>query len=255
MFFLLSKIFSFLCMPLTWIVVLLGYSIWSKNIRRRRRTLFAAFAMLLFFSNSSIVNHAYKLFEYPVVPMDSIQGVYDVGIILGGFTDIGKTPRDRVYLTQAVDRMMHCLYLYKQGKIKKILASGGSGVVGYKPESEAENIKKALMLCGVPEADIILDEEARNTYENALYSAAILKSQFPEGRYLIFTSAFHCRRSAGCFKKQGINADIFPVDFRYSDGGFNLEKTFVPSEDALSKWALLLHEIFGLAIYKILGYA
>ena len=242
-------------MPLTWIVFLLGYSIWGKNQQRKRRTLCGAFGLLIFFTNSAIVNHAYKWYEYPVVPMDSVQGVYDVGVILGGFTDIGKNPRDRVYLTQAVDRMMHCVHLYKQGKIKKILASGGSGVVGYKPESEAENIKKALLLCGIPDDDIILEEEARNTYENALYSAKILKTQFPEGRYLIFTSAFHCRRSVGCFKQQGITADIFPVDFRYSEGGFNLEKTFVPSEDALSKWSLLVHELFGLMIYKLLGYA
>jgi uncharacterized SAM-binding protein YcdF (DUF218 family) len=184
-----------------------------------------------------------------------MQKNYDVAVVLGGFTDLSKQPRDRVYLNQGADRLMHALYLYRLGKVKKILASGGSGILNFKDAMEAERIREVLLTCHMDPNDILMESSARNTYENAKYSAGILRKQFPGGKVLVFTSAFHCRRAHACFVKQGLDVDMFPVDFRFTDANFNAEKTFIPNNGAWEKWGLLIHEVVGFVIYKMAGYA
>ena len=63
------------------------------------------------------------------------------------------------------------------------------------------------------------------------------------------------QRAKACFEKQGVSVDMFPVDFRYYDNYFNLEKTFIPNENAWAKWSLIIHELTGFLIYKAHGYA
>ena len=52
---------------------------------------------------------------------------------------------------------------------------------------EAENLKSILTLANVPETDILIEKESRNTYENARYSAQILKKEFPGADFLLIT--------------------------------------------------------------------
>jgi uncharacterized SAM-binding protein YcdF (DUF218 family) len=255
MFFLLSKTLMHLLLPIVWVLALLVWSLLTRSPRLRKKLQVLLLFFLLLFSNDWLVTRLYGLWEYPVVPIHAVNGTYDVAVVLGGFTDITKQPRDRVYLSQGADRLMHALYLYRLGKVKKILGSGGSGIVDFHDAMEAERIRSVLLTCNMDPNDILMEPRARNTFENALYSTQILKKQFPGARVLVFTSAFHCRRAEACFRKQGLPVDVFPVDFRYGDASFNAEKAFIPSEKAWDKWALLIHEIAGFLIYKLAGYA
>jgi len=214
-----------------------------------------AIGLFFIFSNEWAVSQAYKIWELPVIPIDSVKNTYDVAIVLGGFTDLAKQPRDRVYLSQGADRMMHTLLLYRLGKVKKILSSGGSGIPNFQDVSEAECVADVLTLCKVDSSDILIESKSRNTYENAKNSTALIRKQFkPNSKILVVTSAFHCRRANACFKKQGLHVDMFPVDFRYSDSYFNAEKTFIPSDKAWDKWSILIHEWAGYLVYKFNGY-
>jgi uncharacterized SAM-binding protein YcdF (DUF218 family) len=212
--------------------------------------------LFLLFSNDYIITRLYRIWEYPVVPLSSLKGDYDAAVVLGGFTDLSKEPRDRVYLTQAADRVMHAVWLYKLHRVDKILASGGSGIVNFTEVSEAEAIGKLLLICGVDSADIIFESKSRNTRENAMNSVQVIQKYFKKSpRILVFTSAFHCRRAEACFEKAGLQVDMFPVDFRFTDPSFNPEKAFIPNDEAWGKWSLLIHEIAGFIVYKCLGYA
>ena len=69
------------------------------------------------------------------------------------------------------------------------------------------------------------------------------------------TSAFHMPRSMGCFKKAGLKVDAYPVDF-YTDGNeAGFQSFLIPSLDAIGKWTVLIHEVFGYWVYKIMGYS
>jgi uncharacterized SAM-binding protein YcdF (DUF218 family) len=255
MFFFLSKTLMHLLLPVVWVLVLLLWAFFTKIPKYRKRLLGLVIFLFLLFSNEYIVTRLFGLWEYPVIPIVNLPKNYDVGVVLGGFTDLSKHPRDRVYLSQGADRLMHALQLYRMGKVKKILASGGSGIPNFNEAVEADRIREVLLTCQVDPNDIILEPAARNTVENAKNCAEIINRDFPKSRILVFTSAFHCRRAQACFEKQGIHVDMFPVDFRFTNPHFNAEKAFIPSNSAWEKWGLLIHEIVGYFIYKLAGYA
>ena len=67
--------------------------------------------------------------------------------------------------------------LYHQGYAPKILFTGGLGrnTEGMLPEPEAVRFAKVAMECGVPEADILLEDKSRNTKENIDFTKALLE--------------------------------------------------------------------------------
>ena len=73
--------------------------------------------------------------------------------------------------------------LYHQGYAPKILFTGGLGrnTEGLLPEPEAVRFAKVAMECGVPEADIILEDKSTNTKEN-ICPASSLWSRTPPVR-------------------------------------------------------------------------
>jgi uncharacterized SAM-binding protein YcdF (DUF218 family) len=255
MFFYLSKTLNHLLLPVVWVFFLLLWASFTRKPRRKKILIWVSLCLFFLFSNDYVITRLYEKWEYPVMPLNEIKGTYDVGVVLGGFTDLSKHPRDRVYLSQGADRVMHAVLLYKVGRVKKLLASGGSGIVNFYDATEAERIWEILKLCGVPQADILLEPDSRNTRENAWKSKAVIEKNFEsKPRILVFTSAFHCRRAQACFEKAGLQVDMFPVDFRFTDPNFNPERAFIPFDNAWSKWSLLIHEVSGYFIYKMMGY-
>lgn len=242
--------------PVVWVLVILVWACLAKSAKRRRILSGIAVFLFFLFSNDWAITRLYRWWEYPVVPIKNVVEPYEIGVVLGGFTDLSKQPRDRVYLSQGADRLMHAIYLYRLGKVRHILGSGGSGIPNFHDATEAERIGKLLSICQIPAQDVLLELKARNTFENAYFSAQLIKSRYEEPpRILVFTSAFHCRRAQACFEKQGLKVDMFPVDFRFTDPNFNPEKAFIPSDKAWDKWSLLIHEVAGYLMYKIRGYA
>jgi uncharacterized SAM-binding protein YcdF (DUF218 family) len=256
MFFYLSKTLNHLLLPVVWVLVLLLWAGFTRNPKKSKRILWVSILLFFLFSNDWAITRLYKKWEYPIIPLKELKGDYEVAVVLGGFTDLSKEPRDRVYLSQGADRVMHAVLLYKRGRVKKILASGGSGILGFFDATESERIKEILLLCGVDSADILMDNKSRNTWENAGFSKELIQKNLPPNpRVLVFTSAFHCRRAEACFEKVGMQVDMFPVDFRFTDPNFNPERAFIPTDNAWGKWSLLIHEVAGYLVYKCMGYA
>ena len=119
--------------------------------------------------------------------------------------------------------------------------------------SEALEVKTLLLLAGVPEADILMEDKSRNTYENAQFTKKLLTRHPELNHFIIVTSAFHMRRATACFQKAGIPHDVFPADFYSADRLLRLED-FIPAEEALGGWHKLFREVGGFIIYKIIGY-
>ncbi len=187
------------------------------------------------------------------VPMEQI-GHYNVGIVFTGVSKGSKTPRDRVYFNAGADRITHTLQLYKAGKLDNILISGGLGFQQVGNSIASNRLKSFLTMAGVPDSVIVTEPDAVNTYENAVKSAEILDSQFPNEKYLLITSAFHMKRSALCLEKQGVAFDQFPAGFYTDRPTLNFDDLFIPKGDAIGKWDLLIKEWVGLAVYKVMGY-
>jgi uncharacterized SAM-binding protein YcdF (DUF218 family) len=175
--------------------------------------------------------------------------------VLTGATIPMLKPDDRVYFHRGADRVTHTVQLYKLGLIKKILISGGTGALTNVDEPEADKFKKVMIMMCVPEEDIMIENQTRNTYESAVAVRKMLDSlHFRAGDCLLITSAFHMRRSLACYRKAQLDIESFSTDFYAHPRFFYPDGLFIPSIDAILLWHKLFKEWLGLAAYKVAGY-
>ncbi len=255
MFFLLSKLLLFIVSPLVWIIGLLLYYAFSKNELRKRKAFRAALIILIFFSNSFILDEFMRMWEIPATPNSEIKGKeYAAGIVLGGFSSYDPT-LERIQFNQGTDRLMQAIDLYHKGIIKKIIVTGGSGSILHAEEKEAIPVKEFLRGTGISTGDIIIESESRNTRENAVNTKKLLEKDSIQGNFLLITSAFHMRRAKGCFKRAGIEADRYSTDRYSGPRKFEFDHLLIPSVEALQAWSALIHEVVGAMVYKIVGYS
>lgn len=254
MFFVLSKILDFFVTPLAWLLVCLAVSFWVKNQQLKKKLRIVGVVILLVFTNPWLIRHLIYAWEVPPVKSESITTPYDVGIVLGGSMRYYDPAMNRVVYSSSVDRLLQAMQLYHDGKIKKILLSGGSGFVNYKDWKESGLIARVLLKSGVKEEDIILENSSRNTYENAVNSVEILKSGKYGRKVLLITSAFHMRRSLMCFEKLKFNVDPFSVDIRSAIHINTLDRIIQPDAECMMQWDMLIHEWVGIVMYKLMGY-
>ncbi|RPD48554.1 YdcF family protein [Hymenobacter sediminis] len=254
MFFVLSKLLDFILSPTLWLVGLLVLALLLRKSRWGHRLKVAALVLALVLTNGALVNEALLAWEVPPVTLREL-GRHDAGVLLTGITNGRKSPHDRVYVEQGADRLLHTLWLYRAGYIRKIIVSGGSGALGgAKTRTEAEELGILLRLAGVPRQDILLETRSRNTRENALNTKSLL-AQHPEIKSIVLiTSAFHERRALGCFRGVGLQPSVFPASFYSSDRQPTLTYWLIPSDEAPRLWGILVHEVAGYVVYRVRGY-
>jgi uncharacterized SAM-binding protein YcdF (DUF218 family) len=147
-------------------------------------------------------------------------------------------------------RCQHAAWLYKNVKAVPIITSGGALGGGLRPVSYAEMMRSLLIEQGVPAADIWLEPDSRNTYENTLYSARILREHGIQKAALV-TEAYHMPRATLCLRKQGVTVVpaptgfLTPVTYQWTD--------FIPRTGALSVMDIVVHEWVGLSWYWLSG--
>lgn len=255
MFFFLSKFLYFIIQPINWILGLMLYSLFAKKRQRKKKALLLAIVLAFFFTNRMLVNQVYKLWETKTITSDQIDAPYDIGILLGGYSNFYVRPsHDRHNFSHRGNRFMNTYELYREGKIKKILLTGGSGAILNQEDSEAEMMVDFLVKVGVPKADIIVEDKSRNTWENALFSKKILDERFPNSTCLLITSAWHMPRSMGCFDVAEVEYTPYSVDFISEKDRWNPNFSLLPDRNGFYYWEVLMKEWFGVLAYKIKGY-
>lgn len=252
MFFVLSKTVYHLLMPSGLILILLLLAIWK--VKWRKRALWGALILFLVFTNSWLANQALRWWEVPPQTYEETN-TYAVGVVLSGMRNVNKSPRNRVHFAASSDRLWQTIFLYRRGKIKHILLTGAD-YIDWKGDVDTTRtqLRDALIDCGIPPQAITFEPLATNTAENAAYTAELLRKKFPDaGKVLLITSAFHMRRSAACFRKQGVAFDTFSTDFRSGDSDYIRPAHLFPSPQALAHFELIGKEIIGMLVYRLRG--
>ncbi|MCC6723736.1 MAG: YdcF family protein [Saprospiraceae bacterium] len=255
MFFILSKVLFVLIQPINWVLGLLLFALFTKKPRLRKRMLLWAVVLYIFFTNHLIFNQFAKAWELDTLTADQIQQPYDIGILLGGYSNSQILPNhDRFNFSHRANRFINAYQLYKTGKIKKLLLTGGSGDILQKIPSESVEMQKFLVQIGVPASDIIVEPDSRNTWENAIFTKKILDEQYPNANCLLITSAWHMRRSIGCYEKAGVKFTPYSVDFLSEKDRWAPENSFLPDRAGFYFWEILIKEWVGCIMYKLKGY-
>jgi len=252
MIFVLSKILTFLISPITWIIFFLAFGLFTKSIRKKTRSYKLGFIALLVFSNPFLLSETFRLWEKPFYA-NHLKEQYDYGILLGGIADFDEEINRPVF-NKSSDRLLQTLKLYEDGIIDKVIISSGSGYVLKQEIKEADFLKEYLISIGIPEDDLIIENRSKNTHENAVFTKKILTNGIENNSFLLITSAYHMRRAAGCFAKEGFRFDMFSTDKKTRKRSFLPDALIIPSVDALFYWNLLVHEITGFLVYKILNF-
>jgi uncharacterized SAM-binding protein YcdF (DUF218 family) len=187
--------------------------------------------------------------------MSALRDTFDIGIVLGGFSNFDVTTDDRLNFNSAANRLTDAVVLYKKGIVKKLLISGGDGNLLVKKSPEAEKTEPFLLYMGVRQEDILLESRSRNTHENALYSKELIDSQhIKSDRILMITSAYHTPRALGCFKKVGLNVQAFPAHFIGKTPNWGTNYWLKPDSDAFDHWEAIIKEWVGYVVYSAKGY-
>lgn len=253
MFFILSKILSFFLSPIWWITfLLLAYLIFKKH-KRRKLLLILAFSLLVVFSNQLLLYHVSGWWEGELKNPREL-GHYDGIILLGGFSNY-QSESQRIRFMQSSDRLLQAVELYKIGKARYFIFTGGSGRVLVREKSEGEYLKDYLKLLGIPQDSTLVEWKSRNTHENAVETGKMLAAEnLEKGQYLLVTSGFHMKRALGCYIKEGIDVVPYTADPLQSSIAPDVWDAISPSASAIGTWELLLREWVGYAVYKTRGY-
>lgn len=241
-------------MPIGILCLLLLYAINTKNRTKSKKLVVSAFIFLYIFSNPFIINELLLWWEVSPTSISAVK-THDVGIILtGGTTNDNKLPQENLFLGKTADRIAQTVELYRNGKIRKILISGGEiTVLGKTPKKEVEEIAKYLIISGVSRDSIFMETHAQNTKENAENCSKILKNHFKNQTYLLITSGFHLRRASACFEKVGLKVDIFGANYLSHERDYHWYD-ILPKEDCFAYSQLIFREIIGYCTYKIMGW-
>ncbi len=255
MFFILSKILAFVINPLFWVFVLLLYSFKTKIEGRAKKIRIGTLIVLYIFSNSFLADECYRAYEFTTPDYDLQTTKYDGAIILGGIGSIDIRVQ-KINFGYSGDRLFQMLPYLTNGRIKKLIFSGGSGSIEFPEHREALYVKKYLKSINVPDSCLIIESKSKNTYENAIFTKKILDSLKIDGNFLLVTSAYHMPRSLAVFKKAGYkNLTPYCVNRKSGLRRFTLDHLLLPNPDALFSWQFLIHEWVGYLTYKLKGYA
>ena len=152
-------------------------------------------------------------------------------------------------LNAQADRLVHAVSLYRARKAPMILVSGGAQPGN---RAEAEIMKQILEVMGVPARVIMRERESRDTHDNAVYSAILLKGKGVK-KILLVTSAFHMARAVPLFERQGFEVIPAPTDYQRLVGQPTVSH-WLPTAEALARTTIALHEHVGFWVYRSRGW-
>jgi len=119
---------------------------------------------------------------YYLSPLDKLERVDTIVVVSGGETEL---------------RVEEGVSLYKAKYAPKIIFSGAA------KEGEVSNalaMKRLAIKAGVPAEDILIEENSKDTKENAINTSLILK-QYNFKSIILTTSPYHQKRAHQLFKK------------------------------------------------------
>ncbi len=253
MFFYLSKILWFVFQPGNALLLALCIGLFLLLTRWRRLgrwlvglSVIVALTLTFVPVGGWMLSSLENRFPVPDAMPDKIDGI----VVLGGVIDPRLTHyRKSPALNGAVERITVSAALAKAYPEAPLVFSAGSGRLT-DDNREADFVAEVYRQLGVPETRLLLDRNARNTWENAENAYALAMPK-PDETWVLVTSAAHMPRAVGVFRRIGWAMLPYPVDFRtYPGQMFQPPMSF---GEGLGGFSQSLHEWIGLTAYWLTG--
>ena len=246
MFYILSRIFACTASPWLYIIILLIAGYLTKNNKIKTICFSLSLFFFFFFSNRVIYQACLNSYTKPYISEFKSISHYRYALLPGGFTDYDHY-RKRVEYGFAVDRMVDAIELYKQGKVEKLVFSG-DGASTYSGNKD-KFLKQLENIWGVSAADVIIEPNAKNTFQNIEMSLILLPDMRNE-KTIVINSAIYMKRTLQSCKQ----LDFYPAYYA-TDITIKREYSWtdcIPDFHVMDDWMKLIHEWIGCVAYKIL---
>ena len=248
MVFILSRTIQALVLPpASLLLLMLGGMVLLRRHRAAGRALIALGVVLLYLLSLPLTaDLLIRPLEAFAPPLDTRELRADAVVVLGsGVLDLSWVPAPAQPSETAVSRAITGISLAKQQGLPLVL-SGGSGEIAPGSAREADTLAELATRFGIPREQIKTEGLSRNTQENASMVRALL----PGDRIVLVTSAFHMRRAAACFKKQGFTVLPAPTAYRAETRPSSLSN-LLPRAGHLETSSLALSEYLSTTWYRV----
>jgi uncharacterized SAM-binding protein YcdF (DUF218 family) len=248
--FLLSKILLSLLLPPAGLLILMvaGIVVIRRNRALGRALVTAGIALLYLLSLSPTGDRLIRPLEAAFPPFhDSGVKVNAVVVLSGGAKDLSWVPAPTAPSDTSLERLVTGIQIARTRRLPLVI-TGGSGLVTRGGPKEADAMADAAVKLGFPRRDLVIENRSRNTWESAQQVRALLPAQ----TIILVTSAFHMKRSAGMFRKQGFTVLPAPAGYKSQTRPFSIT-CLIPGAEALNTSATALSEYLSLAWYGMIG--
>ncbi|ACR79715.1 YdcF family protein [Kosmotoga olearia] len=250
--FYLEKVISSILVPpgiIMVLIIIIGLISLKKAISPLQKMLSFSILIIGLFSYLLMSGIGTYLYVKPLeteysVPNASLLDTAEAIVVLGGGMIIAP------YELEPGDHTLKRLYKAFQihrATGKPIIVTGGTPM-GRDSLSESEVMLNTLLNWGIDENDVIVENSARNTNENAVRVAEICKEKKWK-KIVLVTSAVHMKRSVESFEEQGLNVIPYPTDYLYDYTDLSWVD-FLPGRDALTANLSGIHEFIGIIWYN-----
>jgi uncharacterized SAM-binding protein YcdF (DUF218 family) len=173
-------------------------------------------------------------------------------VVLGsGFDSALLRQRHAPQTNDGAYRLIEGLAAARRYPGARLVFTGGSGALGGAPYPESDTARYVFNELGRDPGQVILESRSRNTYENILFSKALVKPKREEV-WLLVTAAMHMPRAMAITRRLDWPMTPWPSDF------------ITGPESGRALWEVtgnfglldyVVHEWIGLAAYRFSGKA
>lgn len=244
--FVIKKVLGKLLMPLPFgciVLVIALFFYWRGYRRTSKLTLAAVLGSWFLLSLYPVANSVIAPLEhrYPKYSGEAVSRV----VVLGGYHQSdSRIPVSSLLSQTSLMRLTEGVHIYRQNIGAKLMLSGYKG---HDQISNAEAMARVARTLGVPDSDIILESDPKDTAEEAKAWAGHLKDHDLKGQgFALVTSASHMPRAVSLFQQQGLKPVPAPTAY-YSIGQTAYRwNSFFPNAGAIKIVEMAWHEYLGI---------
>jgi uncharacterized SAM-binding protein YcdF (DUF218 family) len=229
--------------------------LWRRPASRAVRPFAIAAAVCYVLAGLSIVpygvNRMLAIGYHQFLP-DSLPSGKTAIVLLGGGDQFIQGWTEGLTVTTRVEaeRVLEAARVFRLIAPAWLISSGGKPLPTDIGEPSSTTMRDELVALGVPRDRILLETRSRNTHDEAVLIAPMLKSLAID-RVVLVTSETHMRRSVGAFRAAGV--DAIPAVARGWDPPSRWGE-WLPNWEGLEDSRVVAHEVGGIAYYWLRGW-
>lgn len=254
MFFAVQRVITaFLLPPGLFVFLLLAAGLLLYRRRRRAALLLVFLGLLIWLTSiAPVADRIIAPLEQDALARSTQSTDADLIVLLGGglydgvpdLTGLGAPSEDML------TRIVCLLRVYRKLDLP-VLVAGGAPPEFATPEAVV--VGRFLRELGIPAERVLLEDQSRDTLENAVNVAAICKERGFR-KPLVVTSAYHARRARLAFARAGLTVTVVPANFRSGVQRHYGWAALLPAAEPIETIWRAGREYIGLTYYRwVLG--